>query len=120
MIKFYNKYKKPTASLILLGYLFLFGYNILHYHSYDANFSTNLILENKDDNRIANKHLVNPGFQCPVHNTYSSVHNILISGYGFYSNAITEVELLKFSPQQFYFQNQFYPSNSLRAPPEIS
>jgi hypothetical protein len=120
MNKFYLKYKSMMVSLILSGYFFLFGYNISHYHKYDINFSPESYFEEENDTRVANKHLSYLGFECLIHNTYSSVHNTLLSAQEFSSSSITEIELLKFYPQQFYFSNQFYPSNLLRAPPAFS
>jgi|GEM_PF-5330430 len=117
--RFYLKYKSLVVYLILSGYFFLFGYNVTHYHEYDYNFNVNCYLDEANDSKAANKHLTYPGFQCPVHNTYSSVHNTLLSAQDFYSSPITEVELLKFYPQQFYFNNQFFSSNLLRAPPSL-
>jgi len=120
MNKFYLKYKAMVAYLILSGYIFLFGYNISHYHIYDINFAANCYLIEKNDNKTANRHLSYSGFECLIHNTYSSVHNTLVSVQDFNLSSITQIELLKFYPQQFYFSNQFYPSNLLRAPPAFS
>ncbi|NWG29418.1 MAG: hypothetical protein HXY48_12900 [Ignavibacteriaceae bacterium] len=119
MTKLFETYKKITAIFILSGYLFLFGYNILHFHSYSLNFNPNVVIEDKDDINLTNQHLTYPGFQCPVHNSYSSVHNILIINHSGISSDIPCLEFLSFSQQQFYFQNHFYTSNALRAPPTL-
>jgi len=120
MNKFYLKYKAMVAYLILSGYIFLFGYNISHYHIYNINFASNCYLIENNDTKTTNRHLSYSGFECLIHNTYSSIHNTLLSTQDFYSSLLTEVDLLKFYPQQFYFSNQFYPSNLLRAPPAFS
>lgn len=117
---FYLKYKSTVVYLILSGYLVLFGYNISHYHIYDINFDANCYLIEKNNNKTASQHLSYSGFECLIHNTYSSVHNTLLSAQDFNSSSIKEIELLKFYPQQFYFSNQFYSSNLLRAPPAFS
>lgn len=120
MNKLYMKYKSIVAYLILSGYFFLIGYNISHYHKYDFNFNINHQLDEVDNNKAVNKHLIYLDFQCPVHSTYSSVHNSLLSSQDFYSSPVKEVEPLKFYSQQFYFKNQFFPSILLRAPPVFS
>lgn len=117
--KFHLKYKSSVVYLILSGYFFLFGYNVTHYHKYDYNFNFNCYLYEANDNKTSNKHLTYPGFQCPVHNTYTSVHNAILSAQDFHSSKLVEVELLRFYPQQFYFNNQFFSSNLLRAPPSL-
>lgn len=119
MTKLFKAYKKHIAIFILTGYLFLFVYNILHFHSYNLNFNPNIVIEDKDDISLTNQHLTYPGFQCPVHNAYSSVHNILLINYSAISLDIPYIEFLSFSQQQFYFQNNFYTSNALRAPPGL-
>jgi hypothetical protein len=119
MSRFYNKYKNPTAVLILLGYLFLFGYNIVHYHSYNVNFGSVLVFDFKTEKKNKNHQLVGLDFQCSVHNTYSSVHNSLLTEKFSNSGFLSEIEPLKFTTNHFYFNNQFYPSNPLRAPPSL-
>ncbi len=118
MIRFNNKYKNITAGILLIGYLFLFTYNILHYHNYNAALDSSVIIINEDTNSHKN-HFVNLDFQCPVHNVYSSLHNLLINSTGFNSYIVAEIELVKLIPQQFYIQKEFYLSNSLRAPPAL-
>jgi predicted N-acyltransferase len=120
MTKLFETYKKHTAIFILSGYLFLFGYNLLHFHSYSLNFNPNIVIEDKDDINPTNQHLTIPGFQCPVQNTYSSVHTSLLSNQNIDNSIITQVTFLKFNSEQFYFCNQYYYSNLLRAPPRIS
>jgi hypothetical protein len=119
MSRFYNKYKNSTAILILLGYLFLFGYNIVHYHSYNTNFSSLQVFECKTEKNIINHQVVGLDFQCPVHSTYSSVHNSLLSEKFSNSGFLSEIELIKLNTNQICFNNQFYPSNPLRAPPSL-
>lgn len=115
--RFYSKYNFAVVCLILSGYLFLFGYNITHYHIYDINFDTNRYLKENFESKSASKHTTYPGFECPVHSTYLSVHNTLVNAQDSKTFLITEIELLKFYSQQFYFNNQFFSSNLLRAPP---
>jgi len=120
MNKFYLKYKSVVVYLILSGYFFLFGYNIMHYHKYEIKFYTDCNLIEKNVNKVSGQHLSYFGFECPIHNTYSSVHSTLLSAQDINSSSIKEHILLKFYPHQFYFTNPIYPSNLLRAPPTFS
>lgn len=119
MIEFNNKYKKTLAGIILSGYFFLFGYNILHYHQYDVLLQSHVIDFHKDESSSRNNHLVSLDFQCAVHNTYTSLHNLIIQGSGLTSQALYEIELLNFAAQHFHFQKEITLSNSLRAPPSL-
>lgn len=111
------KFKLPVVYIILGGYFFLFGYNLIHYHKYDFNFKTTCYFDENNNDKATNKHVTYPGFQCPVHNTYSSIHSTLLSSQDFSLLFTTEPKPLKFYSLKFYFNNQFFPSNFLRAPP---
>ena len=120
MNKFYSKHKVIVVYLFLVGYFFLFAYNISHYHVYDIHLAGNCFLLEKNENKATNQHLSYPDFQCPVHNTYSSVHTSLLSNQNIDTSIITQITLLKFNSEQYYFSNHLYPSNLLRAPPAFS
>lgn len=119
MIHFNDKYKKPITSIILLGYFFLFSYNIIHYHQYNVSLYSHNININGEDSSSGDNHFVKMDFHCPVHSTYTSLHNITVQSSGSNSNTLYEFELLSYTIQNINFQKVLNSANSLRAPPSL-
>lgn len=116
---FNKKYGRFTIYLFLTGYLFLFGYNILHYHNINALFNASDTFRETQTGSFPKGHFVNLEFQCTIHHTYNSLHNVLINSSGSTSVFLKEYELISSDYFQFYFQKEFYSSNALRAPPTL-
>lgn len=119
MNRFNNKYKNPTALVILAGYFFLFGFNILHYHEYNVILDFSKSIVNKNEQNTDASHFVNIDFQCPVHNIYTSLHNVLINSSCSDSNSLNNIEFFNLKAQHFHFQKELFLSNALRAPPAL-
>lgn len=116
---FNKKYSRFTIYLFLMGYIFLFGYNILHYHNINALFNTSVTICEAQSGGFSKGHSVNLEFQCPIHNTYNSLHNVLINSSCSSSIFLKEIDLVSGNYCQFYFQKEFYLANALRAPPSL-
>lgn len=116
---FNNKYKNLTALVILAGYFFLSGFNILHYHEINVllDFSKNIV--NTNEQKSDAGHFVNIDFQCPVHNIYTSLHNVLINSSVTESISLHTIEFFNLKSQHFHFQKELFLSNALRAPPAL-
>lgn len=114
-----KKYKNVTAYLILAGYFFLFGYNILHFHHYNVILSHSNVLTNKNDASAGSSHSVNLDFQCHVHNIYTSLHNVLLQSSNLSTITLNKIELFNPTYFQFFFQKELHLSNALRAPPVL-
>jgi hypothetical protein len=114
-----KKYKHVTAYIILAGYFFLFGYNILHFHHYNVILSHSNVLTQKNDVSPGSSHSVNLDFQCPVHNIYTSLHNVLLQSSNLSTITLNKIELFNSTYFQFFFQKEFHLSNALRAPPVL-
>jgi len=119
MNRFNNKYKNLTALVVLAGYFFLFGFNILHYHEYNVilDFSQKIVTTNEQNTDTG--HFVNLDFQCPVHNIYTSLHNVLINSSVAESISLQTIEFFNLKSQHFHFQKELFLSNALRAPPAL-
>lgn len=117
-----NKFNrnKNYISVILLGsYFALFAFNILHYHKYKIDFEHHKsIVENSADGS-SESHGLNFELQCPVHNNYTSLHNLLISSSAVSPESVYSNETLNISEINFFPQKEFLSSNSLRAPPAL-
>lgn len=119
MNRFNTKYKNPTVLFILFEYFFLFGFNILHYHEYKVILDFPKSIVNTNEQSRDFNHFVNIDFQCPVHNTYTSLHNVVINISGEESTTLHALELFNLKSQDFYFQKELFLSNALRAPPAL-
>lgn len=118
MNRFLSKYKNFSTIIIFSGYLFLFGFNTFHYHQIN-------LLENSSY-QIDNPHIpANNGhsglfeFQCPVHSSYTSIHNLFLQSSWSNYISISNLDIIRFSPQNFNYQKVICTSNSLRAPPSV-
>src|SRR5690606_23525856 len=103
----------------LSSYFALFAFNILHYHKYEIDFGLHKTFAENSPYGSSESHGVNFEFQCPVHNNYTSLHNILFSSSAespelVYSNESPGLCKINLSPQK-----EFLLSNSLRAPPSL-
>ena len=119
MNRFNNKYKNPTALVVLAGYFFLFGFNILHYHEYNVILDFSKSIVNTNEQNTDASHFVNIDFQCPVHNIYTSLHNVLINSSCSDSNSLNNIEFFNLKAQHFHFLKELFLSNALRAPPAL-
>lgn len=113
----FNRHKAAISILLFSSYFALFVFNIVHYHKYDINLSnSNLIVENTNKGE-SESHGVNIDFQCPVHNNYSSLHNILPYSLSGTPELFFSDERLSLPAAIYFPQNKFLHKNSLRAPP---
>lgn len=119
MYRFNKKYNNPTALVILAGYFFLFGFNILHYHEYNVLLDYSKSIVKSNEQNTGTGHLVNIDFQCPVHNVYTSLHNVLINSSVAESISLHIIDFFNLKSQHFNYQKELSLSNALRAPPSL-
>lgn len=119
MNRFNQKYNNPTALFILFGYFFIFVFNILHYHEYNVELDFSKRIVSANEQSSDSNHFVNIDFQCPVHNIYSTLHNVVINSSGEEANSFNTSELFNINWQDFHIQTISFLPNSLRAPPAL-
>lgn len=118
MISKISKYRKKASYLLILGYLTLTLGNIFHYHYLNLNFNLSSEVSDPSSNHLK-KYIENYHFVCPIHNNFSSLHNLILGDYDSPDFILpknnSEIRIENFSPSI----KKIYSSNNLRAPPIV-
>jgi hypothetical protein len=111
-----TKYSKIISTITLSAYLILFFTNVIHHHTIKLNSEYSFKVSNilNSTNHFSNY----SGFNCPVHNYFSSVHSVVlqeIKGNNILQPEISVNKIYSNSPAL----QQTYNSIQLRAPPIV-
>lgn len=109
--------KKFITYSVIFSYLALFTANIFHFHHISFN-NTKFEVVSEDvlnDNLTSN----HPSLQCPVHNSFNSIHTFNLTGYPNFSDIFISPKKINLIKSDFFYNCYFYTSSNLRAPPSI-
>lgn len=107
--------KKITTYSILISYLALFLANIFHFHYLTLNsFNLNQVSEQSKRNFSLTHH---SAFQCPVHNTFNSLHSSDSGSKEHFENIFIQTEKFSLKKSDYAQSLFFFKTFSLRAPP---
>jgi hypothetical protein len=111
-----SKYLKIISLVVLISYLALFTLNILHHHPIKVNNESALKVSN--GYQLNNHYSIYSELNCPVHNYFTSVHNLNFESNNIFDIYIPEFPLKKLV-NDFSLINQSNHLVQFRGPPTI-
>ena len=111
-----KKYQTYTSTVILAGYLSLCLLNVFHHHGIEIGCESSI----NSDTSNSPQQINSSGFECSVHQNFNSIHTLTFPASFFIIDPNQSGIQRSIIPANSYSSNNFYSSNHLRAPPEIS
>lgn len=102
---------------VIFSYLALFTANIFHFHHISLNnFKSEVVSEEGLNASLKVNH---PSIQCPVHNSFNSIHTFNFTGHPNFSDIFISPKKINLIRSDFFYNFHFYTSSNLRAPPSL-
>ncbi len=111
-----KKYSRIISPLVLFFYSALFLANIFHHHSIELN--TDLSFKASNNFKVNNHFAYYTEFNCPIHNNFNSVHNLVNLDSKCQHISLVEISPCKLSVNLFY-DFRYYHLTKLRGPPLV-
>lgn len=109
--------KKLITYIVIFSYLALFTANIFHFHQISLNNIKSEVVSEKV--LIDNLTFNHPSLQCPVHNSFNSIHTYNLTGYPNFSDILISPKKINLIKSNFFYNFHFYTYSNLRAPPTL-
>lgn len=117
MIRFNYKIKKSVSVYLLTGYIFLSVFNILHFHNFNVAFGHITKIGNQTEKTGQYGHFPGSDYQCMLHTSYSSMHNVSFTDNSSFLSDLITTEEISFVNADSLLRLNILSSSALRAPP---